>query len=65
MDEQSAGGVKSVNSQKSVKGLVIRGSRNIFSVRIEERENEIECRIKGKVLKGVEGYYNPLSPGCC
>jgi ribosome biogenesis GTPase len=65
MDEQSAGGVKSVNSQKSVKGLVIRGSRNIFSVRIEEKEkeNEIECRIKGKVLKDVKGYYNPLSPG--
>jgi len=57
MDERSAVG------QKPVTGLVIRGSRNIFSVRIEERENEIECRIKGKVLKGVEGYYNPLSPG--
>jgi ribosome biogenesis GTPase len=23
----------------------------------------LECRIKGKVLKGVEGYYNPLAPG--
>jgi ribosome biogenesis GTPase len=22
-----------------------------------------ECRIKGKVLKGVEGFYNPLAPG--
>jgi ribosome biogenesis GTPase len=21
------------------------------------------CRIKGKILKGVEGYYNPLAPG--
>jgi ribosome biogenesis GTPase len=24
---------------------------------------EIACRIKGKVLKGVERYYNPLAPG--
>jgi ribosome biogenesis GTPase len=49
----------------SVKGLVIRGSRNIFTVRVQGRagEGEIECRIKGKVLKGVEGFYNPLAPG--
>ena len=65
MDERSAGGHKPVNGQKTVNGLVICGSRNIFSVRIEEKEkeNEIECRIKGKVLKDVKGYYNPLSPG--
>jgi ribosome biogenesis GTPase len=71
---------------------VIRGSRNIFTVRIEgavdaagpdafvpnttgtgaislnasrfaANETELECRIKGKVLKGVEGFYNPLAPG--
>jgi ribosome biogenesis GTPase len=49
---------------------VIRGSRNIFIVRLEgegPREAEtgavLECRIKGKILKGVEGYYNPLAPG--
>jgi ribosome biogenesis GTPase len=24
---------------------------------------EFECRLKGKVLKGVEGFYNPLAPG--
>jgi ribosome biogenesis GTPase len=23
----------------------------------------MECRIKGKVLKGMEGFYNPLAPG--
>jgi ribosome biogenesis GTPase len=51
-----------------VKGLVIRGSRNIFTVRIDGEpggsgEIELECRIKGKVLKGVEEYYNPLAPG--
>ncbi|GHV75476.1 putative ribosome biogenesis GTPase RsgA [Spirochaetia bacterium] len=42
-------------------GLVIRGSRNIFTVKSEGAE--FECRIKGKVLKGVEGFYNPLAPG--
>ncbi len=26
-------------------------------------EEELECRIKGKVLRGVQGYYNPLAPG--
>jgi ribosome biogenesis GTPase len=50
-----------------MRGLVIRGSRNIFTVRIETGaaagEDLLECRIKGKVLKGVEGYYNPLAPG--
>jgi len=40
---------------------VIRGSRNLFTVRTGT--DEIECRIKGKILKGVEGYYNPLAPG--
>ena len=42
-------------------GLVIRGSRNLFTVRVNEKD--LECRIKGKILKGVEGYYNPLAPG--
>jgi ribosome biogenesis GTPase len=53
-----------------VKGLVIRGSRNIFTVRVEAGDargspagEDLECRIKGKVLKGVESYYNPLAPG--
>lgn len=40
---------------------MIRGSRNIFTVRSGGKE--VECRIKGKVLKDVEGYYNPLAPG--
>jgi ribosome biogenesis GTPase len=43
------------------KGLVIRGSRNILTVRIENEE--LECRIKGKVLKNAEEFYNPLAPG--
>ncbi|MDR0641621.1 MAG: ribosome small subunit-dependent GTPase A [Treponema sp.] len=46
-------------------GLVIRGSRNIFTVRLDNGGGPVyrECRIKGKVLKGVELYYNPLAPG--
>lgn len=41
--------------------MVIRGSRNLFIVRVAD--GEIECRIKGKILKSVEGYYNPIAPG--
>ncbi|MDR2104117.1 MAG: ribosome small subunit-dependent GTPase A [Treponema sp.] len=53
-----------------MRGIVIRGTRNVFTLRILGRETGeiapetgIECRIKGKVLKGVESYYNPLAPG--
>ncbi|MDR2110697.1 MAG: ribosome small subunit-dependent GTPase A [Spirochaetaceae bacterium] len=49
-----------------MRGLVIRGSRNIFSIRplgTELNSGPLSCRIKGKILKGVEGYYNPLAPG--
>jgi ribosome biogenesis GTPase len=62
-DQKPIKGRKPVKGQKPAKGLIIRGSRNIFTVRVEGEKNEIECRIKGKVLKGVKGYYNPLSPG--
>ena len=52
------------NETEILKGLVIRGSRNIMTVRIEDGEPfELECRIKGKVLKGSEKFYNPLAPG--
>ena len=46
-----------------IRALVIRGSRNIFTLRIEGEYKTLECRIKGKVLKGVETFYNPLAPG--
>jgi len=50
---------------ETIRGLVIRGSRNIMTVRIDtpEGKKEIECRIKGKVLKGHENVYNPIAPG--
>jgi ribosome biogenesis GTPase len=48
-----------------LKGLVIRGSRNIITARIETEDGfkELECRIKGKVLKGGDDFYNPIAPG--
>ncbi|MDR3276560.1 MAG: ribosome small subunit-dependent GTPase A [Treponema sp.] len=51
--------------EKKRQGLVLRGSRNIFTVRPAggNAPETLECRVKGKVLKGVEGFYNPLAPG--
>lgn len=49
-----------------MKCLVLWGARNIFRVMIDEGSdtgNEIECRIKGKVLRGVDYSSNPISPG--
>ena len=52
-----------------MRGLIMRGSRNIFTVRCDTSEDGgtvpvfFECRIKGKVLKEAEGFYNPLAPG--
>jgi len=45
------------------RGLVLYGSRNIFTVRPDGADTSLECRIKGKVLKGAEDLYNPLAPG--
>jgi ribosome biogenesis GTPase len=49
----------------SREGFVIRGTRNIFTVRFDEggERRYRECRIKGKVLRGVDPYSNPLAPG--
>jgi ribosome biogenesis GTPase len=47
-------------------GTILSGSRNIFTVRSDEGDNiagDLECRIKGKILKGAEDLYNPLAPG--
>ncbi|MDR1839213.1 MAG: ribosome small subunit-dependent GTPase A [Treponema sp.] len=54
------------NDTEILKGLVIRGSRNILTAKVEtedEGTKELECRIKGKVLKSSENFYNPLAPG--
>ncbi len=42
-------------------GTVLWGVNNIYSVAVGE--NDIECRIKGKVLEGIGNAYNPLAPG--
>jgi ribosome biogenesis GTPase len=45
-------------------GRIVSGSCNIFIVKTESSLPKIyECRIKGKVLKGTQGFYNPLAPG--
>jgi len=51
-----------------ISGMVLRGSRNVFTVRPDCADaagapGALECRLKGKVLKGAEGFYNPLAPG--
>jgi len=53
------------NNTEIQKGLVICGSRNVLTVRLDSEEGpvELECRIKGKVLKDCEKFYNPLAPG--
>ena len=53
------------NDTETLRGLVIKGSRNILTVRIdtEEGAQELECRIKGKVLKDADNLYNPMAAG--
>nr|AGS52587.1 ribosome small subunit-stimulated GTPase EngC [uncultured bacterium contig00042] len=53
------------NNSEIRKGLVLRGSRNVITVRIntDKEAMELECRIKGKVLKDCGDYYNPFAPG--
>ncbi|MFA6936918.1 MAG: ribosome small subunit-dependent GTPase A [Treponema sp.] len=43
-------------------GLVLDGSNNFFEVECEDGITRT-CSLKGKILKGCEGYYNPLAPG--
>jgi len=53
-------------SNEPLNGLVLRGSRNIFTVRASTEQfsrHDIECRIKGKILKIAEDHYNPIAPG--
>lgn len=45
-----------------IEAVVLGGTNNVFDV--EDAESQVRsCIIKGKILKGVEGYYNPLAPG--
>ncbi|WP_024466311.1 ribosome small subunit-dependent GTPase A [Treponema pedis] len=45
-----------------MKGLILKGANNSFSVECEDG-NIRACTIKGKILKDCEGYYNPIAAG--
>jgi len=46
-----------------ISGMVLCGSRNIFTVLPDGSAETLECRLKGKVLKNADGFYNPIAPG--
>ena len=52
-------------NSKIVKGRILYGINNIYTVEIRTETEllRIECRIKGKVLKESEAFYNPLAAG--
>lgn len=43
-------------------GTVLSGANNAFSV-LAEDGSIVRCALKGKKLKGAEGFYNPLAAG--
>ena len=45
-----------------MQGTVLFGINNIYTVRTPDRVEHL-CRIKGKVLKGCENVYNPITAG--
>ncbi len=45
-----------------MQGLLLGGTNNQFEVETADGMVRL-CSIKGKILKEVEGYYNPLAPG--
>ena len=45
-----------------MQGTVLFGINNIYTVRTPDRAEHL-CRIKGKVLKGCEDVYNPITAG--
>jgi ribosome biogenesis GTPase len=51
-----------------MQGLIVKGSKNLFTVKSVATDGKtipewLECRLKGKVLKGSGREYNPLAPG--
>lgn len=51
------------NESGVLTGEVLWGSNNIFSVWLTLERRIVECRFKGKKLKGAGGEYNALVPG--
>jgi ribosome biogenesis GTPase len=43
-------------------GQIVGGANNAFSVAVEGATT-VRCTLKGKKLKGAEGFYNPLAAG--
>lgn len=43
-------------------GTVVSGSNNGFDIRTQDG-SMVRCQLKGKKLKGAEGFYNPLAAG--
>ncbi|MCL2293772.1 MAG: ribosome small subunit-dependent GTPase A [Spirochaetes bacterium] len=48
-------------SSKILKGQILYGINNIYTVSVDSKL--YECRIKGKVFKQADGLYNPLTTG--
>ena len=46
----------------AMQGTVLFGINNIYTVRTQDKAEHL-CRIKGKVLKGCENVYNPITAG--
>jgi len=44
------------------RGTVVSGSNNGFDI-LTEDGSMVRCQLKGKKLKGAEGFYNPLAAG--
>lgn len=44
-------------------GTVLFGANNSFSVLPDGSDQALRCSLKGKKLKGAEGFYNPLAAG--
>ena len=45
-----------------MKGLIIAGTNNLFTVECEDDVTR-SCTIKGKILKSDKRFYNPIAPG--
>ena len=45
-----------------MKGTVIAGTNNLFTVECEDKVIR-NCTIKGKVIKTDKEFYNPIAPG--
>lgn len=45
-----------------MKGIVIAGTNNLFTVECEDEVTRL-CSIKGKVIKSDKEFYNPIAPG--